>query len=519
MDDPNITMKEYIRLKEEKAHKCEKVFNWETAKYGRIWYDEDGHNLKSIENELPAIAFNDSLKSGETLSCETTVSSLNDEIDFKISFDDSHDEDYMVTFDKNSFSYKIIYVNNLKTDSENDNEKDNMPSFPPPEPTVSCIDDLDFFKDFENEFPAIVYNNAQTSKSDLLTEPILSPQHINEFDLNDETSLSEYDEEEQNVLYFNDLFHMALPPCDQRHQYLMYEGLQYTYTDIVDFETRLARIYQREVHMVQVSDIGGLPDLMVKGLSARMLMEHRDAHGIEISSARDFLGITPSYTSIRDPILRPCHRSIACNIAQRSQAHEKVTDLFYLRRMDVGSVNVPYLLARYLRLFALGRNHGVMISRGKLVRLLICKEIDNTWAWVALGPERQPDAAASAHGVVQDAPVVDEGDRVISAPVLVPLPSPVSARTMSKRMARLEEDVHEIRGALAEQREVISAMARDFSRFTIWAANGIAQLLDFARVTYTSYSKNRIPYQHRVRQRTSEASTFTAQQDQQQPDP
>ncbi|GJT04826.1 hypothetical protein Tco_0839288 [Tanacetum coccineum] len=34
----------------------------------------------------------------------------------------------------------------------------------------------------------------------------LSPQHIDEFDLNDEISLSEYDEEEQNVLYFNDLF-------------------------------------------------------------------------------------------------------------------------------------------------------------------------------------------------------------------------------------------------------------------------------------------------------------------------
>ncbi|GKB16412.1 hypothetical protein Tco_0850335 [Tanacetum coccineum] len=66
--------------------------------------------------------------------------------------------------------------------------------------------DLDFFKEFEKEFPAIVYNDAQTSKSDLLAEPILSPQHIDEFDLNDETSLFEYDEEEQNILYFNDLF-------------------------------------------------------------------------------------------------------------------------------------------------------------------------------------------------------------------------------------------------------------------------------------------------------------------------
>ncbi|GJU08125.1 hypothetical protein Tco_1124555 [Tanacetum coccineum] len=59
---------------------------------------------------------------------------------------------------------------------------------------------------FESRIPAIVYNNAQTSKSDLLTEPILNPQHIDEFNLKDETSLSECDEEEQNVLNFNDLF-------------------------------------------------------------------------------------------------------------------------------------------------------------------------------------------------------------------------------------------------------------------------------------------------------------------------
>ncbi|GJZ85975.1 hypothetical protein Tco_0657585 [Tanacetum coccineum] len=132
MDDPNITMEEYIMLEEEKAQKRSKVFNWETAKYGKI--------------------------------C-----SLNDnEIDFRISFDESADEDYT--------------------------------------PTVSYFDDLDFFKDFKNEFPAIVYNDALTSKPNFLTEPTLSPQHIDEFDLKDETSLSKCDDEEQIILYFNVLF-------------------------------------------------------------------------------------------------------------------------------------------------------------------------------------------------------------------------------------------------------------------------------------------------------------------------
>ncbi|GJS57112.1 hypothetical protein Tco_0651896 [Tanacetum coccineum] len=207
MDDPNITMEEYIRLEEEKAHRHGKVYNWETATYGKIWYDEDVHDLISVETEFPAIVLNDALTSEVTLFCEPTVSPLNDnKIDFRISFDESDDEDYTVIYDKNSFSYKLISVDNLKMNSENDNDKVNMPSFPSPKPTVSYFYDLDLFKDFENEFPAIVYNDALTSKSDFLTEPTINPQHINELNLNDETSLFECDEEEQNVLYFNDLF-------------------------------------------------------------------------------------------------------------------------------------------------------------------------------------------------------------------------------------------------------------------------------------------------------------------------
>ncbi|GJZ84107.1 hypothetical protein Tco_0649446 [Tanacetum coccineum] len=126
MDDPNITLEEYIRLEEEKARKRGKVLNGETTKYGKIWYDEDVHDIKSVETEFPAIVFSDNLTSNETLSCEPTVT--------------------------------------------------------------------------------IVYNDPLTSKSDFSTEPILCPQHIDKFDFKDETSLSEYDEVEQNVLYFNDLF-------------------------------------------------------------------------------------------------------------------------------------------------------------------------------------------------------------------------------------------------------------------------------------------------------------------------
>ncbi|GJZ35576.1 hypothetical protein Tco_0581393, partial [Tanacetum coccineum] len=207
MDDPNITIKEYIRFEEEKAFRRGKMYNWETATYGKIWDNKDVHDLGYVETKFPVIVFNDTLTSEAALSCEPMVSSLhNDEIDFRISFDESNDEDCTVIFDKNSFSYKIISVNDLKIVLENDNDKVNMPLLPSPEPMVSSFDDLDYFKDFEKEFPVNVYNDAQISKLDFLTEPTLSRQHIDEFDLKDETSLSECDENEQNILYFNDLF-------------------------------------------------------------------------------------------------------------------------------------------------------------------------------------------------------------------------------------------------------------------------------------------------------------------------
>nr|GEV26441.1 hypothetical protein [Tanacetum cinerariifolium] len=73
MDNPNITMEEYIRLEEEKARKHGRVYNWEIATYDKIWYDEDVHNLRSVEIEFPTIVLNDALTYKATLSCEPTT--------------------------------------------------------------------------------------------------------------------------------------------------------------------------------------------------------------------------------------------------------------------------------------------------------------------------------------------------------------------------------------------------------------------------------------------------------------
>ncbi|GJY92453.1 hypothetical protein Tco_0508235, partial [Tanacetum coccineum] len=100
IDDLNITIEEYIRIEKEKSRRRGKVYNWENATYGKIWYDKDVHDLRSVETEFPAIVYNDALTSKITLSCKPTVSPLHDnQIDFRISFDEYDDEDYTVRYE------------------------------------------------------------------------------------------------------------------------------------------------------------------------------------------------------------------------------------------------------------------------------------------------------------------------------------------------------------------------------------------------------------------------------------
>ncbi|GKF62329.1 hypothetical protein Tco_0182383, partial [Tanacetum coccineum] len=235
-------------------------------------------------------------------------------------------------------------------------------------------------------------------------------------------------------------------PREQIHEFLRYEGLEYPDTNIVDFVGRLARI------------------------------------------------------------LKMCHRLIACSSAGRSQAPEKVTvtDLFYLRGMDVDSINVPFLLARYLRFFDARRKSGVHIFGGEfvarlaenfrlltaeilggltviapelpiidmteLVKLEIYVQFDDTWAWVTMGPERQPDAAAGALDDAKDASIIDEGGQADPTPVQAPQQPPppplASAKTIPQRLVRLEEDVQGLRRDIGSLRGLVERLMTDQGRFS-----------------------------------------------------
>ncbi|GKA93200.1 hypothetical protein Tco_0815186 [Tanacetum coccineum] len=151
---------------------------------------------------------------------------------------------------------------------------------------------------------------------------------------------------------------------------------------------------------------------------------------------------------------------ISCSISSRGQPPKKVTDidLFYLRGMDQGTTNVPYLLAQHLFRHAEGRKSGARLSGGhfigrivahfglvsdeglrglsvitrvllmldlhELVRLNIYVRLGDTWAWPAAAA-RAPEDAEVAHDKV-------EGNQAIPAPVQAPQPPPPApARTIA----------------------------------------------------------------------------------------
>ncbi|GJU80277.1 hypothetical protein Tco_1282642 [Tanacetum coccineum] len=113
-------------LEAEKARRHGQEFNLETATYGKVMYFEDIDYFKDFENEFPTIVYEDALTSKSEDSSEPMVSAHNVEkvdFDFVISFDESDEEDYTFTYDKNSFSYKLVFVKDLKLDSDNEDDK------------------------------------------------------------------------------------------------------------------------------------------------------------------------------------------------------------------------------------------------------------------------------------------------------------------------------------------------------------------------------------------------------------
>ncbi|GJU43824.1 hypothetical protein Tco_1201090 [Tanacetum coccineum] len=211
----------------------------------------------------------------------------------------------------------------------------------------------------------------------------------------------------------------SLPPRAERHLWLRYEGQEYTNVIIQDFKEKLSRILGRQVHMLQVLDYGALTKEMDQAINDRLRMDHTECDGkadslreiatkadlleywYRISSDGDFFSMVPSYTSIRDPLRRLCHRLIAFSIFGKGE--------------EVGaSMFGGYFVARLAE-------HFRLITEESLRGLIV--------AWVAPGPERQQVAAARA--TLADQEIPKEGVLADPAPAQAPTTVAPAPRTVS----------------------------------------------------------------------------------------
>nr|GEV18923.1 uncharacterized protein ycf2 [Tanacetum cinerariifolium] len=147
-----------------------------------------------------------------------------------------------------------------------------------------------------------------------------------------------------------------LPPREQRHLFLRYQGLEYSNHHITNFEERLERIHDRVQHL----DFKGMPEQMRDFLYTRMWMEHRDGDGVVLFTSEAWGRLFDN----RGPLVRELilerrlswrefildlglhtweemesfsfARMMTHSIAGRSQALEKMTvkELFYLRGLN-----------------------------------------------------------------------------------------------------------------------------------------------------------------------------------------
>ncbi|GKB98333.1 hypothetical protein Tco_0984470, partial [Tanacetum coccineum] len=245
-----------------------------------------------------------------------------------------------------------------------------------------------------------------------------------------------------------------LAPCEQRHPFLRYQGLEYSNVDIADFEERLERIHSRKTYRVQVVDFQGMPELVKDGLFSRMVMEHcDDAEFLSTLRFGEVLLDLDAPGTIQFQLGRARRRMSWREFILALGLHtgEEIESLGFDRSdvetlpsddgMDVRSVNIPYLLARYLRRFADRRNSGAHISGGQFIAQLaehfglLTAEI--LGGLTVIAPELliiDIGELMRLQIVVEDAPAIDEGDQAISAPMQAPQqpppPPPTVARTM-----------------------------------------------------------------------------------------
>ncbi|GKE40669.1 hypothetical protein Tco_1464074, partial [Tanacetum coccineum] len=260
-----------------------------------------------------------------------------------------------------------------------------------------------------------------------------------------------------------------LPPRDQRHLWLCYQVKGYTEEIVHDFEQRLEMIFGRQVNRVHILDFEGLTPDMRQDLAERLRMVYTgdDGHELFVSHAwrRLFEIRAPLVQEFILKFFSTCRISseIGLDVAdtlcfQLGGARRSMTWRQFILALGLHTAEEmaedgfeAYWLGSErvipdkwdlsggrnlksddgLRGLSIVTRELPLIDMGELVKLYICIEIRDDWAWVAQCVERQPVAAAAAPGGAKDVSDIDEGAQAVLAPIHAPLPpAPAAGRTM-----------------------------------------------------------------------------------------
>nr|GEZ98820.1 hypothetical protein [Tanacetum cinerariifolium] len=200
--------------------------------------------------------------------------------------------------------------------------------------------------------------------------------------------------------------------------------------------------------------------------SEKMIPGKGDLHDYwrSISTDGDFLGPPLSYTWIRDPVLRFCHRMMAHTIAGRSQEPEKKSEAYIFGGQFVARLAEHF---GFLTVEILG---GLTVIASELLIIDM--------------------GAVGAPGVDEDALAIDEG--------------------------RLEEEVQGLRMDVVSLRRLVERSMTDQGRFSTWMISCMAQLMEAGGLSYHEFNgtfrgSSHAAFQRRTRHRTGKANTSAAQ--------
>ncbi|GJZ66915.1 hypothetical protein Tco_0630155 [Tanacetum coccineum] len=284
-----------------------------------------------------------------------------------------------------------------------------------------------------------------------------------------------------------------------------YPLLQYAvegYTDeiVQDFEQRLDTIFGRQVNRVHVLDFARMTEEMRQTLVDRTRMVYTWDEGHELFTSHAWRRLF----EIRGPLVREFILEFFSTSLGLHTAEEMAEDGFeaywaysllwiYSRPCEEDVPQVDFLQHFW---HAEGRKSGARMSEGYFIwRLakhfgLVSDEGLMRLSVITRMLLRQSDDAA---GALEGA----EGD--------------------PDRIARLEEEVHELRESIVGLCGVVDRSITDQSRFATWMISCMTQLMDASARTYHAFDRtlvgsSQMPYQRRTKRRTGDANTPAAPQ-------